>query len=144
MSTILPEETLAVPGPRRIEIMLAVSAARILQRLRPEKLRKILELTSSHARPASEAEVARTRDELLSTSAECRGSSACLTRSIALVLLCRRKGTWPTWSVGVVTSPPFAAHAWVEVDGKIIGEPIASDSYRAFYKVTCPPGSKSH
>ncbi|WP_227982046.1 lasso peptide biosynthesis B2 protein [Nocardia spumae] len=37
-------------------------------------------------------------------------------------LLSRRYGAWTTWCVGVRTELPFAAHAWVEAEGRLVGE----------------------
>ncbi|MEU6552647.1 lasso peptide biosynthesis B2 protein [Streptomyces sp. NPDC046915] len=50
-----------------------------------------------------------------------RGCSGCLQRTIATALLCRVRGAWPTWCTGVRTHP-FAAHAWVEAEGRLVGE----------------------
>jgi hypothetical protein len=38
-------------------------------------------------------------------------------------------GTWPTWRSGV-RYPPLESHAWIEVDGRPVGEPAqAIDTY---------------
>ncbi|MGH3429544.1 MAG: lasso peptide biosynthesis B2 protein, partial [Mycobacteriales bacterium] len=60
----------------------------------------------------------------------------CLQRSLATTLLCRISGTWPTWCTGVRT-PPFAAHAWVEAQGRRVGEPKDTATYRTL--LTVPP-----
>ncbi|MFJ5802344.1 lasso peptide biosynthesis B2 protein [Streptomyces decoyicus] len=62
------------------------------------------------------------------------GGPNCLQRSLATTLLCRARGTWPSWIVGVRT-PPFAAHAWVDVGGRPVGEPAESSTYRAILAV---------
>ena len=31
--------------------------------------------------------------------------------------------------------PPFAAHAWVEAEGRVVDEPFTVDSFKAFFKV---------
>ncbi|WP_443072538.1 lasso peptide biosynthesis B2 protein [Streptomyces sp. RPT161] len=54
----------------------------------------------------------------------------------ASALLCRLGGTWPTWCTGVRTTP-FRAHAWVEVGGVPIGEPVPAGYYTPTLKV--PP-----
>ncbi|WP_341867974.1 lasso peptide biosynthesis B2 protein [Amycolatopsis circi] len=59
-----------------------------------------------------------------------------LQRSIAAALLCRLRGSWPTWCTGVRTSP-FAAHAWIEADGRAIGEPYPDGHYAPMLSV--PP-----
>ncbi|WP_079249549.1 lasso peptide biosynthesis B2 protein [Streptomyces sp. IMTB 2501] len=58
----------------------------------------------------------------------------CLQRSLATALLCRMRGSWPTWCSGVRTSP-FAAHAWVEADGRPVGEPEDTASYQPMITV---------
>ena len=75
------------------------------------------------------------RDDILSASAVCRGDRACLIRSVAAMLLCRQRGYAPTWCVGVVATPPFAAHAWIEADDRIVDEPIDASYLRTFYRV---------
>jgi hypothetical protein len=55
---------------------------------------------------------------------------------LATTLLCRIRGVWPTWCIGVRTAP-FAAHAWVEVDGQRIGEPQGPGYYRPL--IIIPP-----
>jgi hypothetical protein len=44
--------------------------------------------------------------------------STCLTKSLALARLLRKKGAAANVRIGVKTDPSFAAHAWVECDGK--------------------------
>jgi len=51
------------------------------------------------------------------------------------MLLCRQRGYAPTWCVGVVATPPFAAHAWIEADDRIVDEPIDASYLRTFYRV---------
>jgi hypothetical protein len=46
------------------------------------------------------------------------------------------RGVWPTWTTGVRT-PPFTAHAWVEAEGRRVGEPAETDNYRTMLAV--PP-----
>jgi hypothetical protein len=60
----------------------------------------------------------------------------CLQRSLAATLLCRMRGTWPTWCTGVRT-PPFTAHAWIEADGHRVDEPEDTTTYRTI--LTVPP-----
>ena len=47
---------------------------------------------------------------------------ACLERSIVACLLLRDAGYETTLCVGTANRPRFAAHAWIEIDGTIIGE----------------------
>lgn len=132
---VLPSRPLH-PGPVvRGKVHAAVWLARQLARLSPQRLREVMTTLSRGARAADHAEARQARDEVLSVSARCCGPEACLPRSIAVALLCRTRGTWPTWCVGVLAAPPFLAHAWVEVDGRMVDEPVASDFYRKFFAV---------
>lgn len=135
MTSVLPEVPVRSGAITRIQVFAAVVCARALHRKPPQTLRRLTGKIARGARPASYAEAKRVRDEILTNSALCRGNKACLTRSIAVALLCRQRGYWPTWAVGVVTIPPFAAHAWVEADDEIVDEPLASEDFRAFFKV---------
>ncbi|TDC20595.1 lasso peptide biosynthesis B2 protein [Streptomyces sp. 8K308] len=58
------------------------------------------------------------------------------TRSLASALLCRLRGTWPTWCSGART-PPFAAHAWIEAEGSPVGEPRDTTTHPPLIRV--PP-----
>lgn len=49
----------------------------------------------------------------------------CLQRSAVLVSLCRRYGIDAHMVTGVQRMP-FKAHAWVEVDGAVVNDPVAS------------------
>ncbi|WP_372502979.1 lasso peptide biosynthesis B2 protein [Streptomyces rhizoryzae] len=62
----------------------------------------------------------------------------CLQRSLATALLCRLRGVWPTWCTGVRT-PPFSAHAWVEAEGRQVGGPPGTASYRPVLTVPRTP-----
>ncbi|MZD07450.1 lasso peptide biosynthesis B2 protein, partial [Streptomyces sp. SID5785] len=44
-------------------------------------------------------------------------------------------GTWPAWHAGVRAAPPFAPHAWVEAEGRMVGEPATPDEYRPLMTV---------
>ncbi|MCP2170076.1 lasso peptide biosynthesis B2 protein [Goodfellowiella coeruleoviolacea] len=97
-----------------------VGVARLLARLPARRLRRAMELARRGARPATVREAVRARDTVVASSVRCSGQW-CLQRSIATALLCRLRGSWPTWRTGVRTRP-FEAHAWVEVDGIPVGE----------------------
>ncbi|MEU0761322.1 lasso peptide biosynthesis B2 protein [Streptomyces microflavus] len=128
-----------LPFHRRCVPFLAVCAARILARLSPIRLRNLLELVRRGATPASTAQALLSRDEVTAVSLRCAGQ-ACLQRSIAVALLCRARGCWPTWCTGVRTSP-FAAHAWVEADGQPVGETYPPDHYRTL--ISIPPAGEN-
>lgn len=128
------------PGPRpplrrRIVVHLAVGAARIVARLRPAHIRRLLELLRRGAVPATADQALAARADVVAVSVLCSGRY-CLQRSIATALVCRLRGVWPTWCTGVRT-PPFAAHAWVEVDGRPVGEPADTATYH--HLVTVAP-----
>ncbi|MFD0392113.1 lasso peptide biosynthesis B2 protein [Streptomyces nogalater] len=101
------------PG-RHLRAVLAVGAARLLTRRPPRDVRRVLTRLSRGARPATYDEAAAARAAVLRVSVMCAGDG-CLQRSVAIALLCRWHGAWPTWRVGVRTMP-FRAHAWVEAE----------------------------
>jgi transglutaminase superfamily protein len=138
MSYVLPETTARVPLASRLVITFAVLAARALSRRSPASLRRLLGTVTTGARPATYDEARFARDQVLTVSPRCRGRSACLIRSVAVVLLCRSRGIRPTWCVGVVATPPFTAHAWIEADGRMVDEPIDSSCYQVFFTVPGP------
>ena len=51
------------------------------------------------------------------------------------MLLCRLHGSWPAWCVGTRRLPPFAAHAWVEAGGAMVGEEFPEDYFRPLIRV---------
>ena len=61
-------------------------------------------------------------DAVITTLSLHRGSGRrCLTRSVAVAFYCRMAGKWPTWRG--VRYPPLESHAWIEADGRTVGEP---------------------
>ncbi|MGW7818628.1 lasso peptide biosynthesis B2 protein [Streptomyces puniciscabiei] len=124
-----------LPLRQRLRPLLVVVIARLLAGLRPARLRRVLEWVRRGAEPATAEQAAKALRDVIAVSMRCAGQ-ACLQRSIATALLCRSKGTWPTWCTGVRTNP-FAAHAWVEADGELIGEPYPAGHYRPL--LTVPP-----
>ena len=138
MSEILPEVPATMTLSTRAQIAFITPIARLIHRRSPQRMKHVLQKLSTGARPATYDEAKRARDEILTASARCRGGSACLIRSLSVTLLCRLRGTWPTWCVGVLAAPPFAAHAWVEAGGEIVDEPLSQCDFRAFFKVSTP------
>ncbi|UJW32700.1 lasso peptide biosynthesis B2 protein [Saccharothrix sp. AJ9571] len=126
-----------LPLRRRVPALLAVGAARLLLRLPPARLRRVLEFARRAARPATAEQALAARTAVVAVSLRCAGRG-CLQRSIAAALYCRAHGTWPTWCTGVRTHP-FAAHAWIQVEGHPIGEPQHTASYHLL--VSVPPRS---
>ncbi|SDL83756.1 Transglutaminase-like superfamily protein [Geodermatophilus siccatus] len=113
----------------------AVVLGRLLSRLPPRRLSATLTVLRRGARPATYEQASRARAAVVRSSPTC-SANGCLPRSIATALLCRVEGAWPTWRVGVVTGP-FAAHAWVEAEDRIVDEPPGVESFRVL--MTVPP-----
>ncbi|MEW2626177.1 lasso peptide biosynthesis B2 protein [Streptomyces sp. NPDC048106] len=129
------EQRRHLPPQQRITPLLAVALARPLTRARPARLRRVLEFLRRGAAPATAEQALTARQQIVAVSLRCAGQG-CLQRSIATALLCRTRGTWPTWLTGVRTHP-FAAHAWIEAEGQIIGEPHPKGHYTPL--LTVPP-----
>ncbi|MEV6301940.1 lasso peptide biosynthesis B2 protein [Actinoplanes sp. NPDC051861] len=104
----------------RLSARIAVGVARLAILLPPPQLLRFVELVSRGARPADPAIAAEARDVVCAVSRRCAGQG-CLQRSVAVVLLCRARGVAPDWCTGFLTRP-FTAHAWVEADGRPVGE----------------------
>jgi transglutaminase superfamily protein len=137
MSQILDAPGGRPPLRRRWAARIAVAAARGLAHLPPRRIRAVLTLLRRGATAASHGQALAARRDVTATSTLCSGRY-CLQRSLATALLCRMRGHWPTWCTGV-RSPPFAAHAWVEAEGRRVGEPDEAATYRPL--LTVPPRS---
>ncbi len=129
-----------LPLHHRVLALLTVGAARPLARLRPRRLRAVLEFARRGARPASPQQALAARQAVVAVSLRCAGKG-CLQRSIAAALYCRAHGSWPTWCTGVRTQP-FGAHAWIQVDDQPIGELHPAGHYRTLLAI--PPTPPSH
>jgi hypothetical protein len=123
------------PLSRYATARLAIAAARLLSHLPPRRITAVLRLLRHGAPPATYEQAAAARQDVVATSLRCAGRY-CLPRSLAAVLLCRLRGSWPTWCTGVRTAP-FAAHAWIAVDGRPVDEPADTSTYHALLHV--PP-----
>lgn len=117
-----------LPAGQRPAALIAVGAARALAHLPPRRIRAMLTLLRRRAAPASYQQATDAQGAILAVSV-LYGGRYCLQRSLATTLLCRMRGVWPTWCTGVRTAP-FIAHAWVEVDGQLVGEPHGPGYYR--------------
>ncbi|PAZ12398.1 hypothetical protein CLM62_29845 [Streptomyces sp. SA15] len=135
MSQVLDTRGDRPPLRRRVPARAAVVAARLLSRLPPRRIRLVLTLLRHGAAPAAYEQALAARQDVTATSTLCSGRH-CLQRSLATALLCRLRGVWPTWCTGVRTLP-FSAHAWVEADGRAVGEPADTAAYRRV--ITVPP-----
>ncbi|GAA2504846.1 lasso peptide biosynthesis B2 protein [Streptomyces gobitricini] len=118
---------------RRPPVRVAIALAWLLAKQPPRRIRALLTLISHGARPATFDEARRARASVVALSVSCAGEG-CLQRSLATALLCRVRGAWPTWCTGVRTQP-FAAHAWVEAEGRPVDEPHPADHYRTIITV---------
>ncbi|GAB2904302.1 lasso peptide biosynthesis B2 protein [Streptomyces mayteni] len=135
MSQILDRRGGRPPLRRRVPTRLAIVIAGLLARLPPRRIRAILSIARRGAKAAGYEQALAARRDVTGTSTLCSGQY-CLQRSLATTLLCRLRGTWPTWVTGV-RMPPFAAHAWVEADGRPVDEPESTTTYRRLISV--PP-----
>ncbi|MEX2980344.1 lasso peptide biosynthesis B2 protein [Streptomyces sp. C36] len=131
----LPYRPRSVPFGRRLVARAAVACAHVLATQPPHRIRSVLRRLRGGARPATLAEAASARETVLAVSLAAGGHKGCLPRSLATVLLCRWYGQWPTWCVGVRSRPPFAAHAWVEAEGVLVGEGAQADYFQRFFAV---------
>lgn len=136
-------QVLAPTGPKptlgqRVLGRAAVTVARGLAALPPKRIRQVLGVVRRGARSATHDEALRARTVVTSVSVRCAGRY-CLDRSLATALVCRAAGTWPRWCAGVRTIPPFASHAWVEAEGRPVGEPETVAGYRAMVAVDPMP-----
>ncbi|MFG2002803.1 lasso peptide biosynthesis B2 protein [Spirillospora sp. NPDC048911] len=125
----------SVPPRTRLLTRVVVVAARLLATQSPDRIRRVLTVLRRGARPAIPAEAAAARASVVAVSLTCAGREGCLARSLATVLLCRLRGQWPAWCVGVRRIPPFGAHAWVEADGVMVGEEFPDDYFRTLITV---------
>jgi hypothetical protein len=132
---VVPYSPRSVPFRRRTAARFAVACAHLLAVLPPGRIRAVLGVVRRGARPATLEQAADARATVLLVSLASGGRKGCLPRSLATVLLCRLHGVWPTWCVGVRARPPFAAHAWVEAEGVLVGEGVPADYFQRFFAV---------
>jgi hypothetical protein len=119
----------------------AAGVSRLLIRLPPARLQRLLRVLSRGSRPAGYADAAMARRAVVSVSTRCAGLG-CLQRSVATALLCRAHGTWADWCTGFRIRP-FGAHAWVEIDGRPVDEPGELSVFQTVLAVRCPSRSGS-
>ncbi|MFI1968420.1 polyketide beta-ketoacyl synthase [Streptomyces cinnamoneus] len=123
------ERPTGVPLTRRTAARLVLLLAVPLAFLPPHRIRTVLTVARRGAAPADAAQTLAARNAVCAVSLFCAGPRGCLPRSLATALLCRLGGTWPTWCTGVRVVPPFTAHAWVEVEGHLVGEHVPDDYF---------------
>jgi len=126
--------------PLRLRLLtrLAICTARLLVLLKPHLQTRVLTRLSRGAAAADSAQAYAARASVLASSLSLAGLRACLPRSVSITLLCRLQGVWPTYCVGVRAAPPFAAHAWIEADGELIGERGRPDSFARLITIAPP------
>ncbi|WP_439660226.1 lasso peptide biosynthesis B2 protein [Lentzea sp. HUAS TT2] len=112
----------SVPLRRRVVVYLVVGVARLLATRSPRHIRLVLSRLRRGARPSTVEEATVVRADIVAVSLVCAAREGCLPRSLATALLCRLRGHWPTWCVGVRRLPPFGGHAWVAAEGVMVGE----------------------
>jgi hypothetical protein len=118
------ERPTGVPLARRLAARLVLLPAVALALLPPRRIRTVLGVLRRGAAPATTAQAQNARDAMCAASLRCAGPKGCLPRSLGAALLCRLGGTWPTWCTGVRVVPPFTAHAWIEAEGRPVGEGV--------------------
>lgn len=124
------ERPTGVPLGRRLAARLVLLPAVGLALLPPRRIRAVLAFLRRGAAPATTAQAQDARDAMCAASLRCAAPKGCLPRSLGAALLCRLRGTWPTWCTGVRVVPPFTAHAWIEAEGRAVGEGLP-DGYFA-------------
>jgi hypothetical protein len=131
------EEGRSLGTLQRAGAVTAVGAARLLLLLPPSRLARVLRLLRRGAGPATTGQALAARQAAVAVSARCAGLG-CLQRSVAAALMCRAQGTWADWCTGFRTRP-FAAHAWLEVDGVPVGEPEGLAVFQSVITVRWEP-----
>lgn len=120
---------------RYAQVHIAMAMASLLSRVRPSAIQQILSILRLGARPSRPDEAESAFHDVHQVAPHLRGPTRCLARSLTVVIVCRFRGHWPTWCVGVRIQPPFVPHAWVEVDRRCIGEVGGAVSYRTMLTV---------
>ncbi len=127
---VVPHRSRSVPIGLRMRVRAAALLAAPLARQSPARIRSLLSWLRRGAEPASYEEAAHLREATVNVSLAAAGPEGCLRRTLTHALLCRSRGIWPTWCVGVTTLPPFRAHSWVEAEGRVVGEDVPSSHFR--------------
>ncbi|WP_240136475.1 lasso peptide biosynthesis B2 protein [Streptomyces sp. MUM 178J] len=123
------ERPTGVPLVRRLAARLVLLPALALSLLPPRRIRAVLGVVSRGATPATATRARNARDAMCAVSLLCAGPKGCLPRSLGAALLCRLTGSWPTWCTGASVVPPFNAHAWIEAEGRPVGEGVPDDYF---------------
>ncbi len=121
----------------RIRVRAASLFARALAAQPPARLRRLLSQLSRGAEPATYACAIEMRKAAVAVNLDSAGPEGCLRRTLTVALLCRSRGMWPTWCVGVTRMPPFTAHSWVEAESEMVGEDAPAGYFATL--MTVPP-----
>lgn len=132
---ILPQAAGAA-APRRVRRLAraAVVAAHVMSRLPPALLEQVMGRVVSRGRRPDVSVVQQYRRAVVSVSTACAGEG-CLPRSIATALVAGMNGEAVSWRTGVKDAP-FTAHAWVEVDGRAVGEAAEVSTFSVVLSAT--------
>jgi Transglutaminase-like superfamily len=106
---------------------IAVSYVRVRLLMRRQDMRDAVAAIRARARPATgdtaqfAAHLGAVVDGYIG---RLPGDTRCLARSLVLMTMLARRGLDGTLIIGVRTAPAFGAHAWVELDGRPLLQPI--------------------
>lgn len=122
-----PEDLIKITILERLRALFSVGVGSLVVRMSPRKICYFLEWAGRNSDPVSAMQAQRARYAVCAVSVRCSGMG-CLLRSVSAFIYCRCQGISPDWCSGFRTSP-FAAHAWIEADGRPIGEPGSLSSF---------------
>lgn len=132
MTTPMAIDPSARKAPTRRRAVAWAVLATITVALRALRLHRIEHLARLLNRRATRGATVREVTDLLAAIDQASdwlpNRVACLERSLAVVLWCGLRRRSVCWRLGVRT-PPFAAHAWVEIAGHPVGELVPVQSY---------------
>jgi hypothetical protein len=118
----------------RLAAEIAVSYLRVrLLLLRGNDMRKAVAAVRARARPPAaggERFAGRLGAIVDGYLRRLPGDTRCLTRSLVLLSMLARRGIGGQLVIGVRAAPHFGAHAWVELDGRALLQPIEPTGQR--------------
>jgi hypothetical protein len=128
-----------VPARRRAVAWAVLGSVILaLRALRFQRIERVARLLSRRARrEATTREVTDLLDAIDQTNLWLPARVVCLERSLAVVLWCGLRRRSVCWRLGVRT-PPFTAHAWVEIAGHPVGEFVPVQSYLPILAIGTP------
>lgn len=104
-----------------------------LTKLPPSLIEKILESLAKHKNIAEIEQAKKARDSICAVSKKCRNQDRCIKRSLATFFMLYIQGKMCSWCTGYAMNP-FRSHAWVEVSGIPVGEPVEIVNYTKVIK----------